>query len=93
MENEGKCFLFHLKISPFLRYFDFCPVFVVHITHFKYILPNISRSKSNQTMKFGQLIEHKMKNIFIEKSYRKCGGETSPKSFSGKLKLSLSLNQ
>ena len=44
-------------------------------------------------MKFGQLIEHKMKNIFIEKSYRKCGGETSPKSFSGKLKLSLSLNQ
>ena len=26
-------------------------------------------------MKFGQLIEHNVKNIFVEKSYRKCGGE------------------
>ena len=36
-----------------------------------HILPNISRSKGNQTMKFGQLIEHKMRNIFLEKSYTK----------------------
>ena len=35
----------------------------------KHILPNISRSKDNQTMKFGQLIEYNMKNIFIEKSF------------------------
>ena len=42
------------------------------------ILPNISRSKHNQIIKFGQLIEYSMKNIFLEKSYRKCGGETSP---------------
>ena len=27
-------------------------------------------------MKFGQLIEYNMRNIFIEKSYTKCGGET-----------------
>ena len=33
------------------------------------ILPNISRRKGNQTMKFGQVIEYDMKNIFIEKSY------------------------
>ena len=27
-------------------------------------------------MKFGQVIEYSMKNIFLEKSYAKCGGET-----------------
>ena len=39
-----------------------------------HILKNISRSKGNQSMKFGQLIEHNMRNIFLEKSYTKCGG-------------------
>ena len=29
------------------------------------IFPNISRSKDNQTMKFGQLIEYNMRNIFL----------------------------
>ena len=28
---------------------------------------------NNQTMKFGQLIVFNMKNIFLEKSYTKCG--------------------
>ena len=32
-----------------------------------YILPNISRIKGSQTMKFGQLIEYNMRNIFLEK--------------------------
>ena len=58
-----------------------------------HILSNISRSKSNQTMNFGQLIEYNMRNIFLEKSYTKCGGETSPRPFSEKLKLSISLDQ
>ena len=58
-----------------------------------HILPNISRSKRNQTMKFGELIEYNMKNIFLEKSFTKCGGETSPRPFSKKSKLSVSLNQ
>ena len=49
-----------------------------------YILPNISRSKGNQTMKFDQVIECNMKNLFLEKSYTKHGGETSPRPFSGK---------
>ena len=31
-------------------------------------LPNISKSKGNQTMKFGQLIEYNNRNIFLEKS-------------------------
>ena len=29
-------------------------------------LPDISRSKSNQTMKIGQVIEHNNKNIFFK---------------------------
>ena len=52
------------------------------------ILPNISRSKGNQKMKFVQLIEYKMRNIFLEKSYTECGGQTSPRTFVEKLKLS-----
>ena len=44
-------------------------------------------------MKFGHLIEYNMRNIFLEKLYTKCGGETTPRPFSGKLKLSISLNQ
>ena len=39
-------------------------------------------------MKFGQLLEHNVRNIFVEKSYRKYGGETTPRLFSKKLKLS-----
>ena len=30
-------------------------------------LPNISRIKGNQTMKFGQLTEYNLRNIFFEK--------------------------
>ena len=40
------------------------------------------RSKGTQTMKFGQLLEYNMRNIFLEKSYRKCGEETIPRAFS-----------
>ena len=32
-----------------------------------HILPNISESTGNQTMKFGQLIEYNKINIFLEK--------------------------
>ena len=32
-----------------------------------HILPNISQIKGNQTMKFGQLIEYKKRNIFLQK--------------------------
>ena len=48
------------------------------------ILPDISRSKGSQTMKFVQLIECNMRNIFLEKSYTQCGAETSPRPFSEK---------
>ena len=57
------------------------------------MLPNISRSKGNQTIKFGQLIEYNMSNIFVEKSYTKCGREAIPGPLSRKSKFSISLNQ
>ena len=49
-----------------------------------HILTNIARSKGNQAMKFGQLIEYNPRNIFLEKSYKKRGGDTIPKPFSKK---------
>ena len=44
-------------------------------------------------MKFSQLIECNMRNIFLEKSYTECDGEISPRLFSEKWKLSISLDQ
>ena len=44
-------------------------------------------------MKFSQLRECNMGNIFLEKSYTKCGGQTSPRPFSENLKLGISLDQ
>ena len=47
-----------------------------------HILSNNSRSQRNQTINIDQLIEYNMTNIFINKSYTKCGGETIPRLFS-----------
>ena len=57
------------------------------------VLPNILRSKGNETMKFGHLIECNLRNIFLKTSYTKCGRETSRRSLSEKLKLGVSLDQ
>ena len=51
---------------------------------------NISRSKGNQAVKFGQLIDYNMRNIFVKKSYAKYGRETIPRPLSKKSKLHLS---
>ena len=44
-------------------------------------------------MKFGQAIEYNMRKNFLGKSYAKCGGETSIRPFSEKLKFSISRDQ
>ena len=44
-----------------------------------HILPNISGSKGNQTVKFGQFIKSNMRNIFHEFSCTICDGEISPR--------------
>ena len=51
------------------------------------------RNNGNQTMKWGQLIEYKMRNIFLEKLFTKCGEETSPRPLCEKSKLSIYLDQ
>ena len=56
------------------------------------LLSDISRSKGNQTMKFSQLIEYNIKNIFLEKSSSKCGGVTSPRPFFKISKMNVSLD-
>ena len=58
-----------------------------------HILPNISRSKGNQTMKLGQLIEHNLRCIFLKKSYTKCAGETIVRPIPKISKFSTSLDQ
>ena len=68
-ENPSKIIeilLFHLKNS-------FCSQNISTL-----ILPNISKIKDNQTMKFCQFIEYNMRNLFLEKSFAKCGGKTIP---------------
>ena len=56
------------------------------------ILTNIPRRKDNRAMKFGQLVEYNMGNIFLEKSQTKCGGKTISRPFSKKSKFSIYLD-
>ena len=48
-------------------------VIVIHI------LPNISRTKGNQAIKFSYLIAYKVRNMLLQKSWRKCDRKTSPR--------------
>ena len=56
-------------------------------------LLNILRSKDNQTMKFGKLVEYNMRNMFPDKSYTKFSGETITRPFYKKSKLSIFFDQ
>ena len=80
------------NLSLFLRYLNFCldllvkkktawlefmksqPGWLLITMH---ILPNISQSKGNQTIKFDKSIEYNKRNIFLQKSCRKWDRETS----------------
>ena len=57
------------------------------------IFPNVSRSKDNRTVKFGQLMKYNVRNIFLEKLHTTWAGESSLDLFRKKLKLSISLDQ
>ena len=45
------------------------------------ILPNISRSKGVQKIKFGPLIEHNMRNIFVQNHTQNVVEKLFPDSF------------
>ena len=53
----------------------------------------MSRSKGNEPMKFSQLIEYNLRNIFLEKLFEKCIGETIPRPYFKKSKVRISLDQ
>ena len=46
------------------------------------MLPNISRRTGNQIIKFGHLIEYKLRKYFLKMIQTKCDGEISPRLFS-----------
>ena len=58
-----------------------------------HILPNISRNKGNQKLKFGESIEYNMKNIILEKSCIEYGEKTSPTLFYKKSKQHISTSK
>ena len=51
------------------------------LTIILYILPNISQSKDNQTVKFGQVIEYNKRNIFIKNHAQNEAGGLVPDLF------------
>ena len=59
-----------------------------------HIFPNISRSGGKQTMKFGQLIEYNMRNIFFLENHAQNKAEKLfPDPFLKTSKLSVILDQ
>ena len=54
-----------------------------------HMLPNISKSKGNQTMKFGQLIEYNMGNVLLENVYTESEGQLFLDLLSKKWSISL----
>ena len=58
-----------------------------------HVLPNISKSKGNQTMKFCQLTEYDMRNIQLDKLFTKrVWWRNNPQTFFWITELSISLN-
>ena len=62
-------------ISKFMTSQPRQPIVTIHI------FSNISSSEGNQKMKLGQLREYNRGNLFLEKSYTKFCGDTSPDFF------------
>ena len=53
------------------------------------ILPNISRCRSNQKMKFGQLIEYNMRNSYLKNYTQNVVEKLFPNPTKSKLRISL----
>ena len=60
--------------------------------HHGYYIKKQTQWYSNDSSSFSHR-DNNMRNIFLEKSYTKPGGETIPRPFSKKSKLSVSLEQ
>ena len=92
------CFDFSfMQKNGFMRNIRFISTFMTSQTRKQtitiHILSNTLRIKANNAMKFAQLIECSVRNIFLEKSYTEFSEETIPRLFSKKSTLSISLDQ
>ena len=61
--------IFETRERSFISAFSICMTAPLTIT--THVLPNISQSKENQTMKFGQVIQYNKRNIFLKRLCRK----------------------
>ena len=52
-----------------------------------HILPNISSSEGDHTLRFGPFIEYNMRSIFLEKSYPNLWGRNYSQTFFQKTKI------
>ena len=52
-------------ISKFMTLQTGQQIFTIHV------LPNVSRSKGNQVLKFGKLMKHDVRIVFVQTSCRK----------------------
>ena len=81
-------FVKFLRTSFFMEHLQWLLLLMVSITSGKqiariYIVPNISKSLRNQTMKLSEFIEYNMKKMFFfEKSYVNYGRKINPRPFS-----------
>ena len=92
------CFDFSfMQKNGFMRNIRFISTFMTSQTRKQtitiHILSNTLRIKANNAVKFAQLIECSMRNIFLEKSYTEFSEETIPRPFSKESILSISLDQ
>ena len=78
------CPFVHIEIGFGLKgkvIFNIYDITTCLTNNYNKIFPNISKSKGNQIINFGQWIEYVNRNIFLEKLCSKCGEETIPRAF------------
>ena len=74
-------------------HFNFKNYDVITSNNYNLLITQYLKSKYNLIMEYGQLTERNMRNIFLEILHTICGGKTSPRTFSKKPILSISLDQ
>ena len=74
-------------------HFNFKNYDVITSNNYNLLITQYLKSKYNLIMEYGQLTERNMRNIFLEILHTICGGKTSPRTFSKKSILSISLDQ
>ena len=82
MSQNGQAHFKNLAANGLIRKLKLISKFIASQTGQRNYNTHISqystkRNEGNQATKFGQLIEYNTRNIFLEKSYTKFGGEAT----------------